>query len=68
MGVLEFFFLVIVVVLGAALTQWVIGYFAPAHPLIIDKILWGVAIVIIIFALVVATGLLSMDPQIPRIR
>ncbi len=68
MGVLEFFFLVIVVVLGAALTVWVLGYFAPGHPAIVDKLVWGIAVVIIIYALVVATGLLARDPQIPRIR
>ena len=62
------FFLVIVVVLGAALTTWVIGYFAPDHPKIIDKLVWGLAVVIIIYALVIATGLLARDPRIPSIR
>jgi len=68
MGVLEFFFLVVVVVIGAAITTWAIGYFAPDHPKLIDRIVWGVAIVIIIFALVVATGLLARDPRIPSLR
>lgn len=68
MGILEFFALVIVVVLGAALTTWVIGFFAPDHPTIIDRIVWGLAVMLILWALVSATGLLALDPKIPSIR
>ncbi len=67
MGIVEFFLLCVIVVLLAALAVWVMGYFAPAHPLLIDRLVWGVAIVIIIFALVQATGLLGHDPRIPHI-
>ena len=68
MGVIEFFVLCVVVVLMAALAIWVIGYFAPVHPALIDKLIWGVAVVVILVALVQAVGLLKYDPQIPRVR
>ena len=68
MGVIEFFLLCVVVVLLAALAVWVIDYFAPGHPDIIDKLIWGVAVVVVIIALAQATGLLGHDPQIPRLR
>lgn len=68
MGIVEFFILVIVTVFAGAGTVWIIGYFAPTHPLLIDRIVWGVVIIIIVAALVIATGLLGHDPQIPRLR
>lgn len=68
MGVVEFFVLVVVVVLLAALAVWAIGYFAPSHPPIMDKVIWGVAVLIVLFALVNATGLLGHDPRIPSLR
>ncbi len=68
MGVIEFFILCVAVVLIAALAVWAIGYFAPTHPPVIDKIMWGIALLIILTALVQAIGLLHFDPQIPRLR
>lgn len=68
MGILEFFLLVLLVVLAGAGTIWVIGYWAPNHPLLIDKIIWFVVIAIIVGTLIVAFGLLGHDPQIPRLR
>jgi hypothetical protein len=67
MGIIEFFILVAVAVGLGWLLIWGLGYFAPGHPGIIDKIIWGVVIVVIIFALVQATGILRHDPQIPHI-
>jgi membrane associated rhomboid family serine protease len=67
MGVIEFFVLCVVVVLMGALAVWAINYFAPSHPAIVDKIIWGVVIVVILFALVQATGILGRDPRIPHI-
>lgn len=68
MGIIEFFVLCVVVVIAAALAVWAMGYFAPGHPPLVDRLVWGVAIVIVAFALLQATGLLNHDPQIPRIR
>jgi hypothetical protein len=68
MGLIEFFILVIVVVVLAALTVWAIGQFAPGTPAIVPRLIWGVAVVIIIFTLVQALGLMGHDPQIPRLR
>ncbi len=68
MGVFELFFLIVVVVLAGALAVWLIGYWAPGHPGIIDKAIWFVVIAVIIVALINAFGLLAHDPQIPRLR
>lgn len=68
MGVIEFFILCVVTVVLGALTVWAIGYFTTSHPAVIDKIIWGVVILIIVVALVQAVGLLGIDPQIPRLR
>ena len=68
MGVLEFFILVLVVVVLAALTVWAIGQFAPGTPPLIIKIVWGVAVLIIVVVLIQALGLMGHDPQIPRLR
>ena len=67
MGIIEFFILCVVVVLAAALAVWAINYFAPGHPPLVDKVIWGVAIVVILFALVQATGILGHDPRIPHV-
>ena len=68
MGVMEFFFLVLIVVLAAAGTIWVLNYWAPSHPAIVDKIIWFVAIAIVVVTLIVAFGLLGHDPKIPSLR
>jgi hypothetical protein len=68
MGIVEFFVLLLVVVIFAALTVWAIGKFAPGTPALVTNIVWGVAIVIIVVTLLRATGIIGMDPQIPRIR
>ena len=68
MGILEFFVGVVVVVLLGALATWVIDYFAPGHPAFIDRLIWGVVILVIVMVLANVTGLLRYDPLIPRFR
>lgn len=68
MGLIEFFVLVVVVVVLAALATWAISQFAPGTPGIVTRIVWGVAVVIIVVTLLRAIGLFGVDPQIPRIR
>jgi len=68
MGVIEFFILVLIVVFLGWVTVWALGYFMPSHPAIIDKIVWGVVIVFVLWTLASAFGLLGRDPQIPRLR
>ena len=68
MGLIEFFILVIVVVVLAALATWAIRTFAPGTPAIITNIVWCVAVLIIVVTLIQALGLLGHDPQIPRLR
>lgn len=68
MGLVEFFVLVLVVVILAALTVWAIGQFAPGTPAMIPKLIWALALLIIVVALLRAVGLFGLDPQIPRLR
>lgn len=67
MDVVSFFILCVVVVCLAALAVWAIGYFAPGHPMMIDKLIWGVAVLIILVTLVQVTGLVGHSPRIPRL-
>jgi hypothetical protein len=68
MGLFAFIILCFIVVALAWLGVWVIGHFAPGHPAIIDRIIWGVAVLIILYNLFTAMGLMSHDPQIPSFR
>jgi hypothetical protein len=68
MGLFEFLWIAVIVVLAVAAVIWVIGYLAPTHPSIIDRGLWVLAVVIILWSLARALGLFGHDPQIPRIR
>jgi hypothetical protein len=68
MGFGAFIIICIIVVALAWGGTWALGYIAPGHPAIIDKLIWILAIVIIVITLLNATGLMSYDPQIPRVR
>jgi phosphate starvation-inducible membrane PsiE len=67
MGFLSFVVLCFVVVLIAWLAVLALGSLAPGHPPAIDMIIWGVAILIIVWTLLSAMGLLGHDPKIPRL-
>jgi len=68
MGLVEFAILCFVVCLIAWAAVWAIGYFIPTVPAIVPKLIWGVAVLIIVVALLRATGIMGLDPQIPRLR
>jgi hypothetical protein len=68
MGFLEFVLLCVITLAIAAGAVWILGHFLPGHPAIVDLLIWGVAVLIIVMALLRATGLLHYDPQIPRVR
>jgi hypothetical protein len=68
MGVLELFFYIVIVVLIGWGAVWLVGYLAPGHPAIIDKLIWLVVIVIVIVTLASAFGLTAVDPRVPRLR
>ena len=68
MGLIEFIIFCLIVCAIGWIGVWLLGYFVPGHPAIVDKIIWGLVIIMIILKLVQATGLMSYDPQIPRIR
>jgi hypothetical protein len=67
MGFLEFLIMTVITVCMATVAVWALGAFLPGHPAIIDKIIWGVAVLIIVGALLHATGVLSHDPKIPQV-
>jgi hypothetical protein len=68
MGIIEFIVLVVVLVLVAYLAIWVMGQLAPGHPVIVDKVIWVLVVVILALMLLRAIGLMGLDPQIPRVR
>jgi cobalamin synthase len=68
MGMVEFVILAIVVCAIAGVSVWLLAYFIPTHPPLIDKLIWGLAIFIIVLTLIRATGLLHYDPQIPAVK
>jgi len=69
MGFGEFLLAVCVVCGLAWLAVSAIAYFASPNgpPAIIPKLIWGVAVLIIVVLLARALGLLGHDVQIPRI-
>jgi len=66
MGFVAFLILVVVVCLIAAVAAWLLGQITGV-PAIVPKIIWVVAVMIILYALLVATGVLGHDVQIPHI-
>ena len=69
MGIGEFLLIVVLIVVLAAAAVWAIGYFSPSPvPVIIPRLIWGIVIVVIFWMLLSATGILSHDIQIPRVR
>ena len=67
MGFLAFGIFCLIVLAIAWIVTWCLGYFVPGYPGIVDKIVWAIAVVIIIIKLVQVTGLMGHDPQIPHL-
>ena len=67
MGFLSFLIFVFIVLGIAWLGVWAASYFFPGHPAIVDKLIWGIAVVMIVLKLLAVTGLLSHDPQMPHV-
>jgi len=68
LGIIEFFVVVIVVVVLGYLTIFALGKFAPGHPTMIDNIVWVAVVLLIVVLFASAIGLTGFDPQIPRLR
>ena len=66
MGFVEFMIACIVVVALAGIGTWIVRQI-PGCPAILPRIFWIVAVIIIVFMLASATGLLRHDPQIPHL-
>ena len=67
MGFLEFLIMCFITIAIAYVAVWALGHFLPGHPAIVDTIIWGVAVLIILVALLKATGVMHYDPQIPKV-
>ena len=67
MDFLQFILLCIITVAIAWTGVLLLGYFVPEHPPIIDKIIWVVCIVIILWTLINATGVSRYAPKIPHV-
>ena len=57
---------IVVIVLICYLAVWVIGQLAPGHPVLIDKLIWVLCIVLVVLVLVNALGI--GDVPVPRLR
>ena len=68
MGLVEYLVLVVVVVVLCGATVWVIGQLAPSHPALVDRLIWVLAVVILVVVLANAVGLFGHDVMIPRMR
>ncbi len=68
MGVVELFVYIALTCLAGGGAVWVIGYWSPEHPKIVDKAIWFVVIVIIGVVLWQAFGLSRFDPKVPSLR
>lgn len=67
MGLMEFLILCLIAVGIAWVAVYALGALFPGHPAIVDKIIWGIALLIIIVALLQATGIMKYDPKIPHV-
>lgn len=67
MPVLTLLLYVVVVVLLGYLAVWVLGRLAPGHPAIVDNIIWVVVVIIIVFELLSAFGMLGSGPRVPNL-
>jgi hypothetical protein len=68
MGIIELFIYIILVAVIGYVAVWVLGKLAPAHPAILDNIIWVVVVLVILLVLLQAFGVARFDPQVPRLR
>ncbi len=67
MGLFEFLLIVVLVVFACWLAIYAIGYLAPGHPPMFDKLIWAVGILLILVLFLQATGILAHDVRIPHV-
>jgi len=67
MGLLAFVIFVFIVLAIAWCGIWLLNTFLPEHPAIVDKLIWALALFIILFKLLQVTGIMSHDPVIPHV-
>lgn len=57
---------IVLIVLICWAAVWVIGYLAPGHPAILDRLIWVLCIVVVALVLIQAFGI--ADVPVPRLR
>ena len=67
MSVLALFAYIVITALLGYLAIWVMGKLAPNHPPIIDQGVWVIVVLIIVFWVLTAFGLLNSGPMVPRL-
>lgn len=67
MGLIEFLIIVVLVVFFCWLAVQALAYFAPGHPALFDKVIWGIGLFIVLLLLLQATGILNHDIRIPHV-
>jgi len=68
MPVFLLFLYIVITALLAALAIWILSKLKADHPPLIDNIIWVVAVIIIVFMVLQAFGLLGAGPIVPRLR
>lgn len=69
MGFVELLIIVFIIVILTAGFVWAINYFAPSQvPTYVSRLLWGVAIFLILYVILSALGLTHFDITIPKLR
>jgi hypothetical protein len=57
---------IVVIVLVCWAAVWVIGFLAPGHPAMLDRLIWVLRVVVVVLVLIQAFGI--MDVPVPRVR
>ena len=68
MGFGAFIVFAFIVLAIAWLGVWCIGQFLPGAPAVVSKLIWGIAVLIILITLAQAFGIMGHDVMIPRLR
>jgi len=63
---IQLLFTIVVIVLLCAAAVWILGQLAPSHPPIVDRLIWVLCVVLVVFVLIAAFGI--VDIPVPRLR
>jgi hypothetical protein len=64
--VIALLFTIVVIVLICGAAVWIIGQLVPAHPPIVDRLIWVFCVILVVLVLIQAFGI--VDVPVPRVR